>query len=70
MTHGHRIHKRRYSIRTADGMLREIDAFLDRALVLAEIRTRIMAKRIRSVHNPIVQRGAAHLVAARAKALG
>jgi len=37
MTHGHRIHKRRYSIRTADGMPWEIDAFLDRALVLAEI---------------------------------
>ncbi len=37
LTKGRRIHKRRYSIRESDGVLWEIDEFLDRTLVIAEI---------------------------------
>ena len=36
LTKGRRIHKRRYSIRESDGVLWEIDEFLDRTLVIAE----------------------------------
>ncbi|MEP6730490.1 MAG: CHAD domain-containing protein [bacterium] len=37
LTKGRRIHKRRYAIRESDDALWEVDEFLDRALVLAEI---------------------------------
>ncbi len=37
LTKGRRIHKRRYSIRESDGLLWEVDEFLDRTLVVAEI---------------------------------
>jgi len=37
LTHGRRLRKRRYSIRESDDLVWEIDQFLDRNLVLAEI---------------------------------
>lgn len=37
LTKGRRIHKRRYSIREADDVLWDVDEFLDRTLVVAEI---------------------------------
>jgi CYTH domain-containing protein len=37
LTQGRRLHKRRYSIRQSDELVWEIDEFLDRELVLAEI---------------------------------
>lgn len=37
LTQGRRVHKRRYSIRESDDLVWEIDEFLDRGLVLAEI---------------------------------
>jgi CHAD domain-containing protein/CYTH domain-containing protein len=37
LTQGRRLHKRRYSIRQSDDLVWEIDEFLDRELVLAEI---------------------------------
>jgi len=37
LTQGRRVHKRRYSIRESDDLVWEVDEFLDRDLVLAEI---------------------------------
>jgi CHAD domain-containing protein/CYTH domain-containing protein len=37
LTQGRRVHKRRYSIRVSDDLVWEVDEFLDRDLVLAEI---------------------------------
>lgn len=37
LTRGRRVHKRRYSIREDDGAVWEVDEFLDRPLILAEI---------------------------------
>ena len=37
LTEGRRVHKRRYSIRESDDLVWEVDEFLDRDLVLAEI---------------------------------
>ena len=37
LTRGRRIHKRRYTIREDDGAIWEVDEFLDRPLILAEI---------------------------------
>ena len=37
LTQGRRLHKRRYSIRESDDLVWEVDEFLDRDLVLAEI---------------------------------
>src|SRR5882672_10046430 len=37
LTQGRRVHKRRYSIRQSDDLVWEVDEFLDRELVLAEI---------------------------------
>lgn len=37
LTQGRRVHKRRYSIRESDDLVWEIDEFLDRDLVLAEV---------------------------------
>jgi CYTH domain-containing protein len=37
LTKGHRLRKRRYSVRTADDRVWAVDEFLDRLLVLAEI---------------------------------
>jgi len=37
LTSGRRVHKRRYTIREDDGVIWEVDEFLDRPLILAEI---------------------------------